>query len=72
MELNLLFINNCYIFASLNEDFRMKFVPTLEDYLKHLTLPAWIHNGVKDVENPIATQFATDLIAKLKEEEQLN
>jgi 2-keto-3-deoxy-6-phosphogluconate aldolase len=48
----------------------MKFVPTLEDYLKHLTLPAWIHNGVKDVENPMATQFATDLIAKLQEEEE--
>jgi hypothetical protein len=39
--------------------------------LIHLTLPSWIHNGVKDVENPIATQFATDLIAKLQEEEQL-
>ena len=51
------------------EDFRMKFVPTLEDYLKHLQLPAWIHNGVKDVENPIATQHATDLIAKLQEQE---
>ena len=55
------------------EDFRMKFVPTLEDYLKHLSLPDWIHNGVKDVNNPIATQFATDLLNKLKEEEeQLN
>ncbi len=51
------------------EDFRMKFVPTLEDYLKHLSLPDWIHNGVKDVNNPIATQFATDLLDKLKQEE---
>lgn len=51
------------------EDFRMKFVPTLEDYLKHLQLPAWIHNGVKDVENPIATQHAIELIAKLQEQE---
>jgi hypothetical protein len=51
------------------EDFRMKFVPTLEDYLKHLTLPDWIHNGVKDVENHIATQYANDLITKLQEEE---
>ena len=54
------------------QDFRMKFVPTLEDYLKHLTLPAWIHNGVKDVENPIATQFAIDLIEKLQTEEETN
>lgn len=52
------------------EDFRMKFVPTLEDYLKHLQLPAWIHNGVKDVENPIATQHAIELIAKLQEQEE--
>ena len=53
------------------EDFRMKFVPTLEDYLKHLQLPAWIHNGVKDVDNPIATQHAIELIAKLQEQEEL-
>lgn len=52
------------------EDFRMKFVPTLEDYLKHLQLPAWIHNGVKDVDNPIATQHAMELIAKLQEQEE--
>jgi hypothetical protein len=52
------------------EDFRMKFVPTLEDYLKHLTLPTWLHNGVKDIENPIATQFAIDLIDKLQTEEE--
>jgi hypothetical protein len=52
------------------EDFRHRFVPTLEDYLKHLELPAWIHNGVKDVENPIATKYADDLVAKLQEEEQ--
>jgi hypothetical protein len=51
-----------------SEDFRNRFVPTLEDYLKHLELPAWIHNGVKDVENPIATKYAEDLLEKLRNE----
>lgn len=48
------------------EDFRMKFVPTAQDYLKHLQLQPWMHNGVKDIENPDATELATNLIQKLQ------
>lgn len=51
------------------EDFRMKFVPTPQDYLKHLTVQAWMCNGVKDVENPEATLEATNLLNKLKTQE---
>ena len=51
------------------EDFRMKFVPTPQDYLKHLQVQSWMCNGVKDVENPQATEFATNLINKLKLQE---
>lgn len=47
------------------EDFRMKFVPTPQDYLRHMTVQAWMCNGVKDVNNPEATQFANNLIEKL-------
>jgi hypothetical protein len=50
------------------EDFRMKFVPTLQDYLKHLVLPAWIHNGVKDIENSEATENAKQLLNKIEKE----
>jgi hypothetical protein len=47
------------------EDFRMKFVPTPQDYLKHLEVQPWMCNGVKDVENPEATSVAKELLEKL-------
>jgi hypothetical protein len=47
------------------EDFRMKFVPTPQDYLKHLQVQPWMCNGVKDVENPEATMVAKELLEKL-------
>jgi hypothetical protein len=47
------------------EDFRMKFVPTPQDYLKHLEVQPWMCNGVKDVENPEATSVAKELLQKL-------
>ena len=46
------------------EDFRMKFVPTLQDYLVHMNLPAWIHNGVKDLDSPEAKETAKHFIEK--------
>ena len=48
------------------EDFRMKFIPTAQDYLKHLQVQAWMCNGVKDVENAEATENAKELLNKLK------
>ena len=33
------------------EDFRMKFIPTPQDYLKHLSVQSWMNNGVKLVDN---------------------
>jgi hypothetical protein len=47
------------------EDFRMKFVPTIQDYLKHMDVQAWMSNGVKIVDNPEAVKFADDLKEKL-------
>ena len=47
------------------EDFRMKFVPTPQDYLKHLEVQPWMCNGVKDVENAEATSVARELLEKL-------
>ena len=51
------------------EDFRMKFVPTVQDYLKHMEVQPWMCNGVKDVENPEATKVAKELIEKLNTEQ---
>lgn len=48
------------------EDFRMKFIPTPQDYLKHLAVQQWMCNGVKDVQNPEATENAKVLMDKLK------
>ena len=45
------------------EDFRMKFVPTPQDYLKHLQIQPWMNNGVKELE----TEFNHEHIKQLKE-----
>jgi hypothetical protein len=48
------------------EDFRMKFVPTAQDYLKHMELQPWMNNGVKDINNPDATKLVEELHEKLE------
>ena len=48
------------------EDFRGKFVPTPQDYLKHLEIQPWFNNGVKDLNCPQATKVVDDLKEKLK------
>lgn len=48
------------------EDFRMKFVPTAQDFLKHLKLPDWIHNGVKLIDNPESIETANVFLEKLR------
>ena len=48
------------------EDFRGKFVPTPQDYLKHLEIQSWFNNGVKDLNCPQATKVVDDLKEKLK------
>lgn len=52
------------------EDFKMRFVPTPQDYLQHMEVQAWMCNGVKDVNNPHATKVAQDLLEKLRQEKQ--
>jgi hypothetical protein len=50
------------------EDFRMKFVPTPQDYLKHMELQAWMNNGVKELDNDEGKEIAKNLIKKLQNE----
>ena len=50
----------------ISEDFRHKFIPTPQDYLKHMKVEAWMNNGVKDINNPAATQAAENLKEKLQ------
>lgn len=49
------------------EDFRMKFVPTPQDYLKHMQVQPWMNNGVKTVDNENAVIIAEQLKSKLHE-----
>lgn len=49
------------------EDFRMKFVPTVQDYLKHMEVQPWMNNGVKIVDNEESVETAKEFIFKLKE-----
>ena len=49
------------------EDFRMKFVPTPQDYLKHLQVQSWMNNGVKLVDNEESIQVAKDFLEKISQ-----
>ena len=49
------------------EDFRMKFIPTPQDYLKHMNLQAWMNNGVKDIDNPDSMNIAKQFLETLKQ-----
>jgi len=49
------------------EDFRMKFVPTPQDYLQHLQVQAWFNNGVKELDSQEAKDIVTDLLTKISQ-----
>lgn len=49
------------------EDFKMKFVPTPQDYLKHIEVQPWFNNGVKDIDNPEAEQTAKEFLEKIRQ-----
>jgi hypothetical protein len=44
------------------EDFRFKFIPTPQDYLKHLAVQPWFNNGAKDIDNPESNKIAENFI----------
>lgn len=48
------------------EDFRMKFIPTVQDYLKHMEVQKWMCNGIKVIESSEAIKAAEDLKEKIK------
>jgi hypothetical protein len=45
----------------------MKFVPTPQDYLKHLQVQSWMNNGVKLVDNEESIQVAKDFLEKISQ-----
>jgi hypothetical protein len=49
------------------EDFRMKFVPTAQDYLQHIQVQAWFNNGVKVLDSQEAQDEVTKLLTKISQ-----
>lgn len=49
------------------EDFRMKFVPTAQDYLKHLQVQPWMNNGVKDIDNEESKNLVNQFMESIKQ-----
>ena len=49
------------------EDYRLKFAPTPQDFLKHMELQPWMNNGVKPIDNPDAYKVVDDLLEKLRQ-----
>ena len=52
-----------------SEDFRGKFIPTVQDYLKHMEVQPWMCNGVKMLDSKEAVRAADDLHEKLRQTE---
>jgi hypothetical protein len=52
----------------ISEDYNHKFLPTPQDFLKHMTVQPWMNNGVKMIDNPDSIQAAVDLREKLRKE----
>ena len=46
----------------------MQFIPTPQDFLKHMTVEKWMQNGVKLIDNPEAIELAN----KIKENGKVN
>jgi hypothetical protein len=42
------------------EDFKMKFIPTPQDYFKHMELQPWMNNGVKNIDNQESIKLAEE------------
>lgn len=53
------------------EDFRMKFIPTIQDYLKHMTLQPWMNNGVKIIDNPESILIAENFNKNVRTLEEI-
>jgi len=47
------------------EDFRMKFVPTPQDYLQHLQVQPWMCNGVKELDTDEGKLIVKNLNEKI-------
>lgn len=52
------------------EDFKMKGIPTPQDYLENLVVQPWMNNGVKPIPSVEAQKEARELLNRLREREK--
>ena len=51
------------------EDYK-EFIPTPQDFLKHMNIQAWMNNGVKPLDNEEGYKVANELREKLRKERE--
>lgn len=49
------------------EDFRMKGIPTPQDYLNNMVVQPWMNNGVKPIPSVEAQRSVRELLERIKE-----
>ena len=54
-----------------SEDFKHRFIPTAQDYLKHLDVQPWMNNGCGKMPSQEAKDTAKNLLSKLRVEKVL-
>lgn len=52
------------------EDFRFKFIPTPESYLKHMELQGWMNNGHKNIDEPESIELAKEMTNHLSKRQE--
>ena len=51
------------------EDFRMKGIPTVQDYLENMVVQPWMNNGVKPIPSVEAQIAVRELLERIKQTE---
>jgi hypothetical protein len=54
----------------ISEDYMGRFIPTPQDFLKHMEVQAWMNNGVKPVPSQESKEAVTELLERLREDRQ--
>lgn len=51
------------------EDFRMKGIPTVQDYLENMVVQPWMNNGVKPIPSVEAQVAVRELLERIKQQD---
>jgi hypothetical protein len=52
------------------EDFRMKGIPTPQDYLENMVVQPWMNNGIKPIPSVEAQRSVKELLERIREEKE--